>query len=131
MLFPKGGEQMKRTIEIGRNICGTVWLAPMAGMTDRTFRQICRAHGAEYVTTEMVSAKAVCYHDRKTNALAAITPEEGPTAVQIFGSEPETMARAASLLLEFYAKSGVTPAAIDAVFSGLWDLAERLGGANG
>ena len=87
-------------------------LAPMAGYTDYATRRLCHLFGAEYATTEMVSAKAVCYGDRKTPALARIYPDEGPVAVQIFGSEPEYMAEAARRLSQGVA-GGTRPAAID------------------
>ena len=65
------------------------------------------------MTTEMVSAKALCYGDKKTPALAAIKDYERPVAIQLFGSEPENMAKASEILLGFSEKSGVYPAAID------------------
>ncbi len=74
---------------------GTLVLAPMAGVTDIAFRHVCRTLGAALTTTEMVSAKALCYNDRKTAELLRILPEDRPVAVQIFGHEPETMAEAA------------------------------------
>ena len=104
---------MNKTLTIAGKEYGTVFLAPMAGMGDAAFRRICKEHGADYLTTEMVSAKALCYGDKKTPILAAIRDYEQPIAIQIFGSEPETMARASEILLEFAAKSGITPAAID------------------
>lgn len=104
---------MRDTILIGKQLYGSVWLAPMAGMSDRAFRKICKEHGADYMTTEMVSAKALCYGDRKTPALARIYPDDPPCAVQLFGSEPDTMARASELLLELSSKNGAMPAAID------------------
>ena len=73
-------------------------LAPMAGFTDRAMRLVCHNAGAEYCISEMVSAKAVVYGDKKTHALARIMADEGPSAVQIFGSEPPVMAEAASRL---------------------------------
>ena len=91
-------------------------LAPMAGVTDRTFRTLCKEHGAEYLVSEMVSAKALCYEQRSkrkeslsvgTAPLAAITEYESPMATQIFGSEPEFMAEAARLLLAAGARSVV------------------------
>ena len=88
-----------------------VWLAPMAGYTDRAMRLVCREHGAEYTVTEMVSAKATVFGDKKTFALARILPDEGPVAVQIFGSEPDVMARAAEILSK--PQEGVRPVAID------------------
>ena len=72
-----------------------LFLAPMAGYTDRAMRVISSACGAELCTTEMVSAKAVVYGDKKTHILARIRADEGATALQIFGSEPEIMAKAA------------------------------------
>ena len=87
-------------------------LAPMAGFTDRAMRLVCHKYGAEYSVTEMVSAKAVCYGDKKTHALARIMADEGPCAVQIFGSEPDIMARAAEVLSHGEA-GGVSPVAID------------------
>ncbi len=84
-------------------------LAPMAGVTDIAFRSICQAHGAEYLVSEMISAKAVCYHDKKTFQLAKFPSHQHPIAIQLFGSEPETMAQAVQLLL----KGGISPDAID------------------
>jgi len=75
-------------------------LAPMAGFTDRPFRLLAARYGAEYTVTEMVSAKALCYGDKKTGTLCTILPEDPPTAIQIFGSEPSVMAEAAEILLE-------------------------------
>lgn len=89
-----------------------VMLAPMAGFTDRAMRLICREHGAEYTVTEMVSAKAVTYGDKKTFNLAKIGVDEGPVAIQIFGREPDVMARAAEIMSE--AREGyAAPVAID------------------
>ena len=73
-------------------------LAPMAGFTDSAMRRVCYERGAEYTVTEMVSAKAVVYRDRKTAALARIDGREGPVGLQLFGSEPEVVAEAAALL---------------------------------
>lgn len=74
-------------------------LAPMAGFTDAAFRRICGSFGADYAVSEMISAAALTRGDRKTADLAKITPGEPPVVLQIFGREPETMARAADLLL--------------------------------
>ena len=63
-----------------------LFLAPMAGYSDRAMRHICHAHGAEASVTEMVSATAVAYGDRKTFDLAKILPDEGPVLLQIFGA---------------------------------------------
>lgn len=87
-------------------------LAPMAGFSDYAMRRICYEWGAEYSVTEMVSARAVVYGDKKTLTLAKITPDEAPTALQIFGSEPQIMAEAAGRLSTF-SGGGALPAAID------------------
>lgn len=84
------------TIELG----GKLLLAPMAGVTDAAFRHVCYAHGAAMTTTEMVSAKALCYHDRKTQDLLYCIPGDRPVAVQLFGHEPEVMAEAAQMAME-------------------------------
>ena len=73
-------------------------LAPMAGVTDGTFRRLCREQGAALVYTEMVSAKGLWYGDRKSSELLNIMPEETPAAVQLFGGEPEILAAAVSRL---------------------------------
>ncbi len=86
-------------------------LAPMAGFTDRAMRLVCREHGADRTTTEMISAKAVVFGDKKTFSLAKVEKDEGPVALQIFGSEPDTMARAAEILSN--PTSGVQPIEID------------------
>ena len=78
---------------------GNLTLGPMAGVTDFAFRGVCLALGAALTTTEMVSARALCYHDEKTKELLYI-PEDGhPCAAQIFGHEPEVMAEGAALAL--------------------------------
>lgn len=75
-------------------------LAPMAGFSDRAMRVVCHELGAEYSVTEMVSAKAVVYGDKKTHLLSRIMADEGPVGLQIFGSEPSVMAEAAGVLSE-------------------------------
>ncbi len=74
-------------------------LAPMAGVTDLAFRTVCRSLGASYTVTEMVSAKALCYQDKKSLPLLTLGPGEHPAAVQLFGSDPEAMERAAAIVL--------------------------------
>ena len=81
-------------------IKGRLSLAPMAGVTDFAFRSVCMAQGAALTTTEMVSAKALVYKDEKTKSLLYIPENEHPSAVQIFGHEPEVMAEAAPMALE-------------------------------
>ena len=71
------------------------FLAPMAGITDAAFRRICGDFGASVTYTEMVSAKALVYDDRKTADLLIRPGEKRPCGVQLFGHEPEVMAEAA------------------------------------
>lgn len=71
-----------------------VFLAPMAGVTDKTFRLICKRYGAGLVYSEMISAKGLHYNDKKTEGLMDISDDERPCAIQIFGSEPQIMAEA-------------------------------------
>lgn len=75
-----------------------VFCAPMAGVTDAPFRLVCRKYFSGACVTEMVSAKAVCFGDKKTRTLAAFSKDERPIGIQIFGSEPEIMAKAAAIL---------------------------------
>ena len=74
---------------------GYAALAPMAGVADRAFRELCIEFGASYVVTEMVSSKGLTMHDRKSDSLMLLGETEKPAAVQIFGNDPETMAEAA------------------------------------
>ena len=73
--------------------------APMAGLSDAAARSLMAAHGAAYTTSEMVSAKALCYRDQKTAALLRGRGGEKPFGIQLFGNEPQTMAEAARLAL--------------------------------
>ncbi len=82
------------------NLLNPVFLAPMAGVTDLPFRVLCKRFGAGLVYSEMVSAKALCYRDKKTAALLHTCTEEAPLAVQIFGSDPDILAEAAPLALK-------------------------------
>ena len=75
-------------------------LAPMAGVTDAAFRQICSELGAGYTVTELISSKALVYQDKKTRSLLTPFPGEHPFAVQIFGSDPACMAEAAQIAVE-------------------------------
>lgn len=67
----------------------TIALAPMAGYTDQSFRRICTACGMDYSTTEMVSAKALYYKDKKTRRLMAVAKDEAPVSLQLFGDEAD------------------------------------------
>ena len=75
-----------------------LFLAPLAGVSDRAFRKVCRDHGAECTVSEMISAKGLHYNDTKTAILAAFSAEEAPFFIQIFGSDPEIMAESAHKL---------------------------------
>lgn len=77
-----------------------VILAPMAGVTDLPFRLLCRRKGAGLLCMEMVSAKAIYYHNRNTEELLRIHPEETPVSLQLFGSQPELMAEMAKRIEE-------------------------------
>lgn len=101
-------------------------LAPLAGVSDRSFRRMARRFGAEYTVSEMVSAKALCYEQNcrrpvtdsriRTAPLAAVMKEEYPMAAQLFGAEPAFVAEAARLLEsgEYRGAAGeIAPAAID------------------
>ena len=80
------------------DINGNLFLAPMAGLSDRSFRSVCKKYGAALTYTEMISSKALHYKDKKTARLAYIEKEDFPTAAQIFGHESDIMAEAAHLL---------------------------------
>ena len=75
-------------------------LAPMAGVTDASFRAICREQGAGLTCTEMVSAKALCFQDKKSVPLLKLGEGEHPAAAQIFGSDPVCMEEGAAIAAE-------------------------------
>ena len=91
-------------IQIGKYLLKHgLFLAPLAGVSDRAFREVCRVHGAEYTVSEMVSAKALCYEQKskkvfRTAALASVLSDEMPMAIQLFGSEPMFLAEAAKMI---------------------------------
>lgn len=76
-------------------------LAPMAGVADRAFREICHDFGATYVVSEMVSSKGLTMCDRKSKSLLLLSDKERPAAAQIFGSDPKIMAESALECLKF------------------------------
>lgn len=82
-------------------ITGKAALAPMAGVADRAFRQICVDHGAAYVVGEMVSCKGLCFQDKKSRELLELDDTEHPAAVQLFGDDPAIMAQAAQLAMDY------------------------------
>ncbi len=79
---------------------GYAALAPMAGVADRAFREICIEFGASYVVTEMVNSKGLTMHDRKSDSLMYLGEAEKPAAVQLFGNDPAIMAEAAKKAAE-------------------------------
>ena len=91
-----------KEINIG-NVCikNNVFLAPMAGVTDKPFRIICKDFGAGLVYTEMASSRAIFYNDIKTKKLLDIENEKKPVAVQIFGNNPEIMGEATKYVTTF------------------------------
>ena len=93
---------MNNNITIGRvALKKTAALAPMAGVADRSYRLMCRKYGAAYTVSEMVSAKGICYSDKKTAELCTVTDGERPMGVQLFGSEPDFMAEAVKIVLDY------------------------------
>ena len=80
-------------------ITGRAALAPMAGVTDAAYRQVCARFGAAYTVTEMVSARAVTYGDKKTAEIAGISQDARPVFIQLFGEDPMVMAQAAQKLM--------------------------------
>jgi len=86
-----------KEVEIKNGLC----LAPMAGIADRAFRELCIHYGAGYVVTEMVSSKGLTMGDKKSSQLLTLGETENPAAAQIFGDNPEIMAQAAVKCLDF------------------------------
>ena len=78
-------------VELENNVV----LAPMAGVTDLPYRVLCKEQGCGLVCTEMVSAKAILYKNKNTKALLEVAKEEGPVAVQLFGSDPDIISEMA------------------------------------
>ena len=75
-------------------------LAPMAGVTDLPFRRLCKEQGAGLICMEMVSAKAVSFHNKNTVLLMETDPEEHPVSLQIFGNDPDLMGEVAAMIEE-------------------------------
>ena len=85
-------------VELENNIL----LAPMAGVTDSSFRKICKKYGNPgLVCTEMISSKGLFYNDKKTEQFLELNEEKRPIAIQIFGSEPEIMGKAAKIVEQY------------------------------
>ncbi len=86
-----------RNLELKKTAC----LAPMAGVADRAFREICVKYGACYTVGEMASAKGLMYSDKKTAELLEVYEKERPMAIQLFGDDPKIMALAAKKAMEY------------------------------
>ena len=82
------------------DISNQLWLAPLAGVTDNIYRRICKKWGADWVVSEMVSADGLHYSPQHTLPYAVCTDDQRPYAIQIFGSDPEMMARGARIVAE-------------------------------
>lgn len=96
------GKEFIRNIKIGNvELENNVFLAPMAGITDRPFRMVCKEFNPGLVYTEMVSSKGLYYKDNKTDLLLNMKDEKRPIAVQIFGNDIEAMKYAAQYVSEF------------------------------
>lgn len=87
-----------KDIEFENNI----FLAPMAGIADRAFRELCINFGAGYTVTEMVSSKGLTMGDKKSSELLTLGEIENPAGAQIFGDDPQIMAEAAVKCLDFH-----------------------------
>ena len=88
-------------MQIGpHTLANTLFVAPMAGVTDRPFRQLCRAFGAGYAVSEMVTSRPDLWHTLKTSRRADHAGEPGPIAVQIAGTDASMMAEAARYNIE-------------------------------
>ena len=83
-------------VELENNII----LAPMAGVSDLPFRLLCREQGAGMVCTEMVSAKAISFHNKNTVALLETSPTEHPVSLQLFGADPDIISEMAAYIEE-------------------------------
>ena len=79
----------------------TAGLAPMAGVGDRAFREICKEFDCAYVVGEMASSKGLTFQGSKTEELLVLSQKERPAALQIFGDDPQIMAQAAQLAMKF------------------------------
>ena len=82
-------------------ISGHAALAPMAGVADRAFRELCTEYGAAYCVSEMVSSKGLTMQDKKSKELLFLSDAERPAAAQIFGDDPEIMAQSVEKVMEF------------------------------
>lgn len=95
---------MSATTQIGfarRPEHPVLFLAPMAGVTNSVFRRICKTRGADVLTTEFVSAEGILHRNERTGQFVDFTPEERPLGVQLFGADPEHLARGAVAVVDW------------------------------
>lgn len=101
---PVSGHQLSgivKPVKIGNvQLPNNLVLAPMAGVTDGSFRLLCSRLGAGFTVSELASAKAITYRSRQTIDMVRFQAQARPYAVQLFGADPETMAQAASFIEE-------------------------------
>ncbi len=93
---------MKKIKIMNLELAQTAALAPMAGVADTSYRQLCAEMGAVMTVSEMISAKGLCYDSKGSAELCRISQSERPMGLQLFGSEPEFIAKAVSLLQEYH-----------------------------
>ena len=84
------------------NLQGRAVLAPMAGVTDRAFREVCAGFGASYVVSEMVSSKGLQYNDKHTSRMMELGDAERPVGIQLFGDDPAVLAFAAKKAMAYH-----------------------------
>lgn len=84
----------------GVELTGRTVLAPLAGVTDRSFRTLCREQGASLAVTEMVSARGLVHGGERSSEYLDFRPDEAPISVQVFGSDPDVMAAGAAVVAE-------------------------------
>ena len=100
MAFPKLSSDTKKALLFcaeGKTIPSCTILAPMAGVTDVAFRLLCKQYGAALTVTEMISAHALVRNNKATLKMIDVVPEEKPRVIQLFGQQPEYLAKAAKL----------------------------------
>ena len=100
-MIEKKNKYIKKIKIVNITLNNNVFLAPMAGVTDLPFRILCKKQGVGLLVSEMVSAKGLLYSNQKTFELLKMLPEEQPLAIQLFGKEPEELARAAKIVQDF------------------------------
>jgi len=91
---------MKKNIDIKCLVDNKLWLAPLAGYTDDAFRTICKMCGVDVVVTEMVSADGLVYNLNRSEAYADFSDEQRPVGIQLFGNDPQIMAKATELIVK-------------------------------